>query len=789
MRGQWRLWRRLVPAMLTGACALFVWGCSASEAGGGDGTPGCKGLGEAACADRPDCQSILGIACSSEAGFGFVGCIDAFPACSGAASCAKHPDSGTAYAFPSGCTPDGWDVVSEAACCPPGPTLPCSSVADQGACEGQAGCKAVFGSKAASPCGTVPPAAAEYLGCIAETAECLGTLGCVTSQTTGEQFETPYGCAPPGFGEAAGGSCCPAEDCSSLDEAGCQASASCTELKGAPAADYCAGDMSSWMSVYGGCMSAAAGCGGAETCAEDPLSGAQLVFSSTCIPAGWKVLDHEACCWGEPPPDCELLAQDACEASPDCKPLLGVEPDATACAGKGEAEATVFIACASSGLPTGDDLLCLTSETAGVHLIAPSGIAPSGWEAGGLSGCCGEFEGLCAVLEEPDCESAWACQTVQGIPIDEADSCKPSSGAPFIGCIGMSIGFQGAESCMKKTATGEVFVTTSQFKTDGWEIVGTAPECCDAEPPPPACEALDQEACVSSEACSPILGAPAEDYCADDFSTWMTVFGGCMKEGMGCGDAETCATSPDGDMKLAFPSTCTPSGWTVLDGEACCSKCPGLPVDACEVTEGCEPIVAMKAENYCDGAPWSPEPVGCRDEGVVCDAVLTCGKAKGAEPKMLFQDSCLPEGWESPDDCCEIVPDCKKGEKTEVGQLCVRGEMSATGEELVAEAPLKVQLMPKGCFSSSCTKIYESSCTVKLDAADATVATVSGLFCLEPTGDLMCTPDCSGGGVAGCETETAVGEGSYTVAAGDLHVEVAVPSSVPFGGVCAGSPF
>ncbi len=84
------------------------------------------------------------------------------------------------------------------------------------------------------------------------------------------------------------------------------------------------------------------------------------------------------------------------------------------------------------------------------------------------------------------------------------------------------------------------------------------------------CAGLDEEACKADPACAPILGAPAEEICADNFDSWMTIFSGCMPSDMGCGDAETCAVHPDGDPKLIFPSTCTPDGWSTPEWETCC---------------------------------------------------------------------------------------------------------------------------------------------------------------------------------------------------------------------------
>jgi hypothetical protein len=68
---------------------------------------------------------------------------------------------------------------------------------------------------------------------------------------------------------------------------------------------------------------------------------------------------------------------------------------------------------------------------------------------------------------------------------------------------------------------------------------------------------------------------------------------------------------------------------------------------------------------------------------------------------------------------------------------------------------------------------------------------VEGHFCLAgvsgPGGG--CTPDCSGGGHADCESATTLTAGQHTVTLGNLSVTVTVPSMLPFGGSCDGSPF
>ncbi len=123
----------------------------------------------------------------------------------------------------------------------------------------------------------------------------------------------------------------------------------------------------------------------------------------------------------------------------------------------------------------------------------------------------------------------------------------------------------------------------------------------------------------------------------------------------------------------------------------------------------------------------------------------------------------------------------------EVGRVCVRGEIDAQNnqEVLTTNGVVRFQLVPKGCFSSSCTIIHEASCTVTPTGPGG--FDLSGTFCLGSTSG-ACTPDCSGGGFANCEAN-AVAAGTYAASINGLMLSFDVPSSLPLGGVCVGNPF
>lgn len=132
-------------------------------------------------------------------------------------------------------------------------------------------------------------------------------------------------------------------------------------------------------------------------------------------------------------------------------------------------------------------------------------------------------------------------------------------------------------------------------------------------------------------------------------------------------------------------------------------------------------------------------------------------------------------------------PPCKSGAagaQIEVAKLCVRGDFQGDNEVLTPGKPVHFQLAPKGCWSSGCTIVYEASCTV----TGTQSLTLSGTFCLGSTGGTVCTPDCSGGGIAQCDSQN-LQAGEYVATLGNLQVNFTVPSTLPAGGICAGNPF
>lgn len=204
-----------------------------------------------------------------------------------------------------------------------------------------------------------------------------------------------------------------------------------------------------------------------------------------------------------------------------------------------------------------------------------------------------------------------------------------------------------------------------------------------------------------------------------------------------------------------------------------------------------------------DGA--SPELFSCKSdldcvamETECCDhcnggKALSVAKAYLTEAKALFGPSkcegiactemaCAPSKVLCNNNKCALSG-CTN---TPASKLCIRGKQVADGEEIAAGDPIQVQVYPKGCFSSSCTKKEVASCS--LEPGNVTTF-VKAEFCLANTsGSGGCTADCSGGGFATCGSGTwSAGEWPYNL--NGTIVTVKVPSKLPFGGQCAGSQF
>jgi hypothetical protein len=124
--------------------------------------------------------------------------------------------------------------------------------------------------------------------------------------------------------------------------------------------------------------------------------------------------------------------------------------------------------------------------------------------------------------------------------------------------------------------------------------------------------------------------------------------------------------------------------------------------------------------------------------------------------------------------CATAADRCPGGQPADIGQLCVGPTQ--------AGQPARFTVMPKGCFSSSCTRIVHAGCAVQDDGASLQL---DALVCLQTlTSAAPCTPDCSGGGTASCDSG-ALAAGLYTAHLGGLALNFQVPSA---SGACVATP-
>lgn len=151
----------------------------------------------------------------------------------------------------------------------------------------------------------------------------------------------------------------------------------------------------------------------------------------------------------------------------------------------------------------------------------------------------------------------------------------------------------------------------------------------------------------------------------------------------------------------------------------------------------------------------------CAEVGVVCT-----------------KRACIPEAGAGDGPACTDTP---------VARLCVRGTLGSTSETIAVGDNLKIQVYPRGCFSSSCTSVVVAMCSV----TGSSPFVADGRFCLadDSSPGVGCTADCNGGGFANCESPTTLTAGQRTVSLGTLSVTFTVPSTLPFGGRCDGSQF
>lgn len=195
------------------------------------------------------------------------------------------------------------------------------------------------------------------------------------------------------------------------------------------------------------------------------------------------------------------------------------------------------------------------------------------------------------------------------------------------------------------------------------------------------------------------------------------------------------------------------------------ADCAAVEVMCCDHCNGGKAVAANKAFSAEVKAALGPKS---------CDAVACTEKGCAPVQTDCYLGKCIVAGSQ----CA--------GQTAEPAKVCVRGKPLGGKEQLAVGDEIEVVVYPKGCFSSSCTKAAESSCSLSTTGGDVSV---TATFCLLDTSNGGgCTADCGGGGFAGCKNGTWTA-GSHAVSLGGLSVTVTVPGDVPAGGACVGSPF
>lgn len=392
----------------------------------------------------------------------------------------------------------------------------------------------------------------------------------------------------------------------------------------------------------------------------------------------------------------------------------------------------------------------------------------------------------CDDLNETQCSQAPGCDALMGALLtDYCVSGSVGKDAVFTTCFDNDppVTCGGAMTCAFDESTGKKYVFSSTCVPPGWEPCDL--ECLE----PPECEELDEEACKQNSECMAYMGSPTRDVCeAPELVGWPNFYG-CGPDPGACDTAIGCAT--DGTTSAWFPTLCFPAGWKACDTTGCSAfDCTDLNEAECVANKDCWPLRGAPPADVCAGdfSTWMSVFGGCDAFGIGCGDAETCGVDLASGQALIFPSTCLPKGWTACDfDPCAQTDECLAGTKTELGQLCVRGTPAAGNVEVLEVGkPIQIQTWPKGCFSSSCTDIHTATCSVTTDTFETTV---NALFCLEALPEPICTPDCSGGGFANCETEPISTMGTYTVKSGGLSLLVRVPSELPVGGSCVGELF
>ncbi|MBM4345742.1 MAG: hypothetical protein FJ100_20400 [Deltaproteobacteria bacterium] len=217
--------------------------------------------------------------------------------------------------------------------------------------------------------------------------------------------------------------------------------------------------------------------------------------------------------------------------------------------------------------------------------------------------------------------------------------------------------------------------------------------------------------------------------------------------------------------------------------------CKSLDAAACGKTPSCQGMFAVAQADACGkGGATAAVYQGCGDAGVTCGGALTCASHDADGKLWVFPSTCLPAGFSAKpyEACCKPSGGgtCEAGSAASLAKFCLQPTGGVGG--LKEGEAFDVVVWPKGCLSSSCTKVHKAACSAAVDASGALV--IDGAICLEDTGGGgPCTADCGGGGFAKCAAPK-LAKGSYTAKLGGLTLTFSVPSMAG-AALCSGSPW
>ena len=116
---------------------------------------------------------------------------------------------------------------------------------------------------------------------------------------------------------------------------------------------------------------------------------------------------------------------------------------------------------------------------------------------------------------------------------------------------------------------------------------------------------------------------------------------------------------------------------------------------------------------------------------------------------------------------------CTFGQAAAPARVCLKTTVPGATSFEVGDVP-RLFVSP-GCYSSTCTRIYNSECSLHVTGNQLTT---TSKFCMEDiSGGGGCSPDCGGG--ASCQASEGLDAGDYTLKAGNLTIEFSVPMALP----------